>query len=57
VNLSEILPSLKKVERKKRFGTPPDRLTPPPPSPNLAPQVGEQLFGIRLPSFNFKFLF
>ena len=55
MNLSEILPSLKKVERKKRFGTPPDRLTPPPPSPNLAPQVGEQLFGIRLPIFNFKF--
>ena len=34
MNLSEILPSLKKVERKKRFGTPPDRLTPlPPPLP------------------------
>ena len=37
--------------KEKNFGTPPVRLN----APERAPQVGGQLFDVRLPIFNFKF--
>ena len=52
MNLSEILGSLKRdLKGRKRLWSTTRQLN----APERAPQVGGQLFGLRLPIFNAKF--
>ena len=50
MNLSEIFESLKRDKKGKKFWNTTRQLN----APERAPQVGEQLFGVRLPILNFK---
>ena len=53
MNLSEILGSLKRDKKEKKFWNTARQLN----LPERAPRVGGQLFGVRLPNFHFKVYF